>query len=152
MLTSELHFCTCQFCGKIRSHAQSCLGRHFLCVDSRYVDDYFACLQPECVEHGLACFAELVRLLLGKSAVSDRKLGFGNPLCVLGLDTEISALGMTCVPSRDKVVKWLGVIAQAIHDAHLTPGAASKLAGGLSWAAQNMFHRSVDILPGRELN
>lgn len=65
-----------------------------------YVDDYFACSQPECVEHGMECFAELVRLMLGLSAVSDKKLDFGNPLCVLGLSIEESSRGLTCFPSQ----------------------------------------------------
>ena len=109
----------------------------------RYVDDFFGCLQPGCAEHGMQCFAELVRLLMGSSAVSDKKLGYGNPLTILGLDVEIHSQGMTCFPSKDKVLKWLSVIHKAMTTSRLTAGAASKLAGGLSWSAQSMFNRSV---------
>ena len=56
----------------------------------RYVDDYFTCLQEECSGHGLACFAELVRLMLGDTAISVKKLGVGNPLDILGLDVELN--------------------------------------------------------------
>ena len=90
----------------------------------------------------MQCFAELVRLMLGCTAVSDKKLGFGNPLTILGMDIEVHQLGMTCFPGGDKVIKWLKVIGQAVCTGVLTAGAASKLAGGLSWAAQNMFNRS----------
>ena len=109
----------------------------------RYVDDFFGCLQTGCAEHGMQCFAELVRLLMGSSAVSDKKLGYGNPLTILGLDIEVHSVGMTCFPSGDKVLKWLNVIREAVSSNKLTAGAASKLAGGLSWSAQNMFNRSV---------
>ena len=111
--------------------------------ERRYVDDYFACLQSDCVAHGMMCFAELVRLMLGFDAVSEKKLGFGNPLCILGLVVEATAEGMTCFPSPEKIKKWLMVISEALETGRLTTGAASKLAGGLSWGAQNMFHRYI---------
>lgn len=113
----------------------------YLIAYVRYVDDYFACLQASVVEHGMECFAELVRLMFGATAVSAKKLGFGNPLCILGLTVIVDARGMTCFPSSDKVCKWLRVIKDALSTSRLDPGAASKLAGGLSWAAQNMFDR-----------
>ena len=103
----------------------------------RYVDDFFACLQDDCVEHGMQCFAELGRLLLGTTAISDR-----NPLTILGMVIEVRPHGLTCFPSGDKVVKWLNTISTALSTGVLTAGAASKLAGGLSWGAANMFHRS----------
>jgi hypothetical protein len=117
-----------------------------VCYNVRYVDDYFACLQGGVVEHGMQCFAELVRLMLGTTAISEKKLGFGNPLCILGLTVQVGPSGMTCFPSADKVHKWLGVLQEALTQSRLTPGAASKLAGGLSWAAQNMFDRSLFFL------
>lgn len=107
----------------------------------RYVDDYFACVQEGCVKHAMDCFAELVRLMLGSTAVSDKKLGFGNPLCILGLVVQISPDGLKCAPSGDKVKKWLRIIRHALAVGRLTPGDASKLAGRLSWATQSMFHR-----------
>ena len=96
--------------------------------ERRYVDDYFACLQSDCVAH---------------DAVSEKKLGFGSPLCILGLVIEATAEGMTCFPSPEKIKKWLMVISEALETGRLTTGAASKLAGGLSWGAQNMFHRYI---------
>ena len=38
--------------------------------DAFAVDDFFSCLQEEGAEHGMQCFAELVRLLLGKECGS----------------------------------------------------------------------------------
>ena len=112
----------------------------------RYVGDYFACLQDECVEHGMQCFAEVVRFLLGDTSVSDKKLGFGNPLSILGLVVEVGPEGMTCFPSGDKILKWLNVISQALSTGIVNSGAASKLAGGLSWGSGNMFHRSFLVV------
>ena len=117
----------------------------YLIAYVRYVDDYFACLQESVVEQGMECFAELVRLMFGATAVSAKKLGFGNPLCILGLTVIVEARGMTCFPSSDKVCKWLRVIKDALSTSRLDPGTASKLAGGLSWAAQNMFDRYYRI-------
>ena len=90
----------------------------------------------------MQCFAELVRLLLGDTSVSDKKLGFGNPLTILGLVVEVCPEGMTCFPGGDNVLKWLHVIGQALSTGILNSGAASKLAGGLSWGSGNMLHRS----------
>ncbi len=105
------------------------------------MDDYFAPMAKECLQHAMNAFAEMVRLLLGADAVSDRKLECGMPLCILGLIIEITAEGMSCRPHPDKIRKWLGMIAQALSQDCLWPGVASKLAGGLSWAAAYMFKR-----------
>ena len=43
----------------------------------RYVDDYFGVDHLEVVEHAVNCFARVVRAILGPSAVSARKTGFG---------------------------------------------------------------------------
>jgi len=86
-------------------------------------------------------FAELVRLLLGSSAIAERKLESGSPLCILGVDVLLSSAGMQCSPSKDKVQKWRHVIRSALEQKKMTAGQASKLAGGLSWATQNMFSR-----------
>ena len=69
-------------------------------VCHRYVDDYFGCLQPECVDHGMHCFARLVSLLLGDGAVSPHKLVCGMPLCILGLDVTLCSKGV--LPQCDR--------------------------------------------------
>ena len=115
----------------------------------------------DCMHEAMEDFAAMVRLLLGPSAVSSKKLECGVPLCVLGLDVDISTEGMRCKPRyfvtlsiiktasciifvfirREKVEKWCSVINTALAAGTLCPGMASKLAGGLSWACQNMFSR-----------
>lgn len=73
---------------------------------SRYVDDYFAVerhvcfaqllgpalvrgllrlVRPATMKHAMWCFARVVRLLLGSTAISERKLEFGKCLNVLGM-------------------------------------------------------------------
>ncbi len=120
----------------------------------RYVDDFFCCIQDECLEHSMQCFAELVRLVLGKKSVSNRKLEYATcrrPLVILGLEVLINEGGMSCTPRPEHIVKWLRVIEAALRDWILQPGAASKLAGALSWAAQNMFARRVSWLQSGQL-
>jgi hypothetical protein len=94
----------------------------------------------------MQCFAELVRLVLGASAIADRKLSAGLPLDILGVTVDICAAGMRCRPSAEKVAKWCNVITQALRSSRLTAGEASKLAGGLAWAGQNMFARCACTL------
>ena len=107
----------------------------------RYVDDYFSCDRAECIDHALLCFMRLVRFLLGDTAVSASKSTSGMPLDILGLTVHVDNVGMTCHPSAQKVVKWSTWLQQASDSGSLAPGLASKLAGALSWASQNVFHR-----------
>ena len=67
----------------------------------------FVVLRKETVEHGMRCFAELVRLLLGHAAIAANKLEHGLSLCILGVDIAMSAKGFCLRPSRDKV--WLSL-------------------------------------------
>ena len=53
-----------------------------------YVDDYFAAGHLQVVEHAMACFAKIVRALLGQSALAADKLEFGSSLTVLGVLVE----------------------------------------------------------------
>ena len=53
---------------------------------NRYVDDYFGAEHAETIGHAKECFAKLVRLLLGESAIAEHKLVHGPALIVLGLD------------------------------------------------------------------
>ena len=107
----------------------------------RFVDDYFSIELPRAAEHGMQCFARLVRCLLGPSSIAAHKLCCGNPLPVLGLTVTILPGSMSCVPTPDKVAKWVGRIRDALSTGSLTPGMAGKLAGALGWASQSLFHR-----------
>lgn len=83
----------------------------------------------------------LVRALLGDGAISDKKLAFGSPLTVLGIDIALHAGGIDLSPEASKRVKWSRQIKNALDNLSLTPGEASKLAGRLSWASQACFKR-----------
>ena len=93
------------------------------------------------MQHALQCFARLVRLLLGPSAIADAKLGYGCELCVLGVDVSMTTVGLQCRPARDKTSKWLMLLEQALDRGKLEPGSASKLAGKLAWGSAHLFHR-----------
>ena len=125
------------------------LGRSFACALGRllklpvfsYVDDYFAPDRPEALEHGLGCFARLVRILLGAGAVAERKMEFGPRLCILGVDLHLSNVGFQCLPSADKAERWIEILLEAVARLHLPPGLSSKVAGKLSWGCTRLFHR-----------
>ena len=68
----------------------------------RFVDDYFSIELPRAAEHGMQCFARLVRCLLGLCSFAAHKLCCGNPLPVLGLTVTILPGSMSCVPMPDK--------------------------------------------------
>ena len=110
-------------------------------VLARYVDDYFGCESLETLEHALSCFARLVRLLLGESALAEKKLDFGSNLEVLGIEMQVSWENYFCRPSAIKKRKWLLMIRKALASGVLRGGEASKLAGKLQWACQHMFNR-----------
>jgi hypothetical protein len=110
-------------------------------VSFRYVDDYMGIDRPQCAEHGMRCMAELVRAVLGYSAVADRKLGFGASLVCLGVQIMPKANGYTCELAKEKAEKCVQVIEKALADKELYPGTARKLAGRLSWATQFLFRR-----------
>jgi len=69
----------------------------------RYVDDFFGPLRREDMEHGLQCFARLVRLLLGGEALAEDKLECGHSLVILGVRVELSSKGYKCMPASEKV-------------------------------------------------
>ena len=66
---------------------------------------------------------------------------FGNPLVILGLQVSISSEHVVFQPDEEKRVKWLRRIEIALLHCSLSAGAASKLAGALSWTAQSSFRR-----------
>ena len=89
----------------------------------------------------MQCFVRLLRLLLGPDAVSDDKTEWGLTLCILGVDISMSERGFQFRPSREKCLRWRACIETALAESRLLPGAASKLAGRLSWACSQLFHR-----------
>ena len=128
------YMCVCACCGSVQ------------CRHCRYVDDFFGPLQEGCLEHGVQHFVELVRLLLGKKAIANRKVEWSrnhSPLVILGVEVLITDEGFRCSPSPKHTAKWLAVIADSMANDRMCPGTASKLAGALSWGAQNMFFRQA---------
>lgn len=75
------------------------------------------------------CSARLVRCLLGKSAIADRKLECGNPLTILGISVALKAEGICFRPEPVKVRKWLAQIQGALKSNWLGGATASQLAG-----------------------
>jgi hypothetical protein len=116
----------------------------------RYVDDYFGADDKSSVEHAAQSAARLVRLLFGPSAVADRKIDHGESLVVLGLRLRTDAEGLTATPAPEKAAKWLHEINAALVAGKLSPGAAAKMAGRLSWAGTAMFNRLGRAILRRE--
>ena len=107
----------------------------------RYVDDFFAPERPDVLEHAMHCFARLVRLLLGSSAIAARKLECGRSLVILGVQISLEATGYCCRPAAEKALKCIAVMEEALSRGVLHSGCAQKLAGRLSWASQFLFKR-----------
>ena len=105
----------------------------------RYVDDYFSADRAEVAEHAMNCFARIVRALLGHDSVNQKKLEWGMPLSILGVDVSIHYDRITMWPTADKIAKWLNVIRKATESSTLSAGDAGKLAGGLGFACQYTF-------------
>ena len=83
----------------------------------------------------------MIRACLGQDSVEAEKCGEGNPLVILGIQTEVTQMGVTLQPSDDKVQKWTKWIEDILRRGRLPGGEASKLAGALQWAAQHSFKR-----------
>ena len=79
-------------------------------------------VRVETVEHGLGCFARLVRLLLGADAIEESKLGCGARLGVLGVDITMSLRGFLFQPEPDKCKRWMAEIKQVLESNRLSPG------------------------------
>ena len=107
----------------------------------RYVDDYFAAERKELMKHAMECFARLVRAVLGLTAISERKLEYGDSLVILGMMVEPCLAGVTfrLCPTRSK--KWAKQLRDAIDSRYLDAGTARKLAGRLTWATQWLFNK-----------
>ena len=110
------------------------------------------------MEHGMQCFARLVRALLGEDAVSAHKLQYGLTLTVLGVDVELNDKGYRCRPALEKKLKICATLESILKEGSLEPGLAQKLSGSiivhfvdcirtlcmpgqLNWAGQHLFHR-----------
>ena len=113
-----------------------------------YVDDFLGAEWPETVEHANEVFARLVRVLLGRTALQQKKMDHGSSMEVLGLIFDVNEQGVWCKPCPQKVAavclmlssitqhctqvaKWSGILEAALDAGVLNPGAASKLAGKL---------------------
>lgn len=62
----------------------------------------------------------------------------------LQVDIKMSKRGYKCKPKKSKVRKWVCTMEQAIEAGRLAPGAASKLAGRLSWGSSKLFRSSLN--------
>ena len=60
-------------------------------------------LREETAEHAMCCFVDLVRTLLGESAVADDKCECGHSLVVLGVEVLMADNGYAFRPAKDKV-------------------------------------------------
>ena len=111
----------------------------------RYVDDYFSAERPDTAEHSMQIFARLVRMLLGPSSISDRKLEWGLRLQVLGMCVIPCTEGIKLTLDPEKASKWITIIDEALERMILDAGAADKLSGRLMWSTQHLFHRYVGL-------
>ena len=98
-------------------------------------------LRPECVEHAMLCLARLVRVLLGKDAIENKKLDHGSSLVVLGAEIRFQYDHFSCRPAPSTVAKCMKVIKHAMDSKLLLAGDAQKLAGRLNWSTQHLFNR-----------
>ena len=116
------------------------IARKFLKIAVlRYVDDLFAPERTQTMRHSLQCLARLIRVLLGPTAVAEKKLAYGTKLDILGVDIKMSKRGYKCKPKRSKARAWIATLENALSLGKLLPGDASKLAGRLSWGSAYMF-------------
>ena len=90
----------------------------------RYVDDYFGADRLECVDVALDALARLVRACLGPTAIAKHKLEVGNPLVILGIRVEVTAVGARFSLDKAKAEDWAAQIADALACMRLFPGAA----------------------------
>ena len=107
----------------------------------RWVDDYYGAEPDGTVAHAKECFARLVQALLGPDAIEQSKLESGNPLTILGVHVRICDKNITLWPTEAKIAQWTRELKRCLDSGSMSSGAASKLAGKLSWATQNCFKR-----------
>jgi hypothetical protein len=93
------------------------------------------------VPDSMQIFARLVRLLLGSTAIADRKLEQGSYLTVLGMTVCPTWNGIRFNLCREKADKWLNDVSMALKTGFLSSGEAQKLSGRLGWSTQSLFFR-----------
>ena len=89
----------------------------------------------------MQCAVRMVKVLMGKGAVAERKCSFGTSLPILGPIIQPTEQGYKCWLSVERRAKYLLMIEQALGSRKLQAGCAKKLAGRLSWSAQFLFKR-----------
>ena len=115
---------------------------HILCMPTgRWVDDFFAVEPNEIAGHAMACFNRLVVALMGVGSIAPDKLSCGNPIDLLGLTVSIRDGHIVVCPNEQKLQRWLGDVSLALSTRRLKRQQAEKLAGRLSFTAQNAFHK-----------
>ena len=108
----------------------------------KYVDDFHGAERPECIEHCKCCVERVIKAILGPTSVSPAKTDWGLPMDdLLGATIDADHYGVTFWPNEKKVVKWAKQLKEILEAKRLTPGAAKKIAGKLSWSAQIVFCR-----------
>ena len=107
----------------------------------RWVDDYFSIEPADTVKHAMTCFARLVRAVLGTDAIAESKLGWGNPLHILGVTIAIRDGRLDVKLTREKEEKRAAVVERILAEECMTRKEADQLAGRFSFAAQCIFFR-----------
>ena len=118
------------------------IGRRVLKLPlARYVDDFFSVDREKSVGEASDVLRRLIDCLLGPGAAAPDKLMHSNPLTILGVQVSIDQLGVTSRPDAEKAFKWSCRIQGFLETGVLHSGDASKLAGALQWAGQQLFRR-----------
>ena len=81
------------------------------------------------VEHAMTCFARLVRAVLGTDAIAESKLGWGNPLHILGVTIAIRDGRLDVKLTREKEEKWAAVVERILAEECM----ARKESGPAGW-------------------
>ena len=105
----------------------------------RWVDDYFSVEPSESVEHAMACFARLVRAVLGDDAISSDKLAYGNPLPILGLCMGIQGAQLEVKLTDEKASKRVLLIENLLEANCMSKRDADRLAGRLSFVPKSIL-------------
>ena len=62
----------------------------------------------------MCCFVDLVRTLLGESAVADDKCECGHSLVILGVEVHMADNGYAFRPAKEKVMIIMGFVVRAL--------------------------------------
>ena len=107
----------------------------------RFVDDFYSAEKATLAQHAKGCFARLVRALMGADAIAEKKLEYGNPLTVLGIDVEAGHEEVRATVNQEKAKCWSNTLKAALDQQvpTMAPSDAGKMAGRLSFAARSTF-------------